>query len=273
MIDTAKWKPISEKPGYVKKKEQRLAYEVFSELEAELRKANLYPDDYFLIDKYFDSPTMLCPDFHDVMCYAQWGNSEGIYIEVDVVIYNEQEKKYERKNFATGKTLKDDSASYDRMQYTAGYIYKLFRGEHFSSPRYIILQTEDKPTVKQLLLRVQDEYRRYLLDNLVHRTDLLPNVADEIGIRSLIIKELPNCLLPEDKLAELVDADNALDLLTKICRHVLEADSFEINDTISSCGSFASELQSREANSCERKNNSADSLDVPPDEDAGDAKT
>ena len=67
-----------------------------------------------------------------------------------------------------------------------------------------------------------------------------------MGIRSLVLHNVTNCELPEEKIQELLDSDNALELLTKICRHVLEPDSFEITDTICACASFASELQQQE---------------------------
>jgi len=64
----------------------------------------------------------------------------------------------------------------------------------------------------------------------------------EVGLRSLIVAELPKCTLPEDKVEELLGSDNALDLLTKICAHILEADTYEINDTISACRSILDEV-------------------------------
>lgn len=37
-----------------------------------------------------------------------------------------------------------------------------------------------------------------------------------IGLRAMILAELPECTVPEDKLKELMDSENTLELLTKI---------------------------------------------------------
>ena len=66
-----------------------------------------------------------------------------------------------------------------------------------------------------------------------------------IGLRAMILAELPQCTVPPDKLKELMDSENALELLTKICEPVCEPNKFEINDLISSCDSFVKELERR----------------------------
>ena len=160
------------------------------------------------------------------------------------IVYDKANNRCERKHFATGKTLAEDSAAYDRMQYIAGYIYKLFAGSNQTPARYILVRNSEKDR-QALLAKIHEEYRNYLLRNLVHKQCELSEVAQGIGLRSMIVHELPKCSLPEDKLEELIQSDNALDLLTKICEPVLEPDSFEINDMISSCDSFAAELKRR----------------------------
>lgn len=245
-IETVVWEPVPDKPNYVTKKGARKVREVFSELEAELKSAGLLPDEYFILDRDFADENMDCPEFCDVICYAQWGSNEGIYLEMDVVYLNEQDTTYVRKNFATGKTLAEDGKSYDRMQYIAGYIYKLFMGDRVTPLRYMIVGKQEQPLREQLHQRLLLEYDSYIRDIFVHKPlDPAENGA-EVGIRSLVLHNVMKCELPEEKIQELLDSDNALELLTKICRHVLEPDSFEITDTICACASFASELQHRE---------------------------
>jgi hypothetical protein len=60
------------------------------------------------------------------MCYAQWGGSEGVYLEVDFLAWDENEHLYKQINFATGKTLGETNEDFDRMQYIAGCIYRAF---------------------------------------------------------------------------------------------------------------------------------------------------
>ena len=243
-IETRIWEPVPEKPGMVRIVSRRKALDVFHDLEEALREADLYPDDYLLIGSEFDNENAEMPEMSDLICYAQWGNNEGIYLEVIIVTLDKEKNCYVRKSFATGKTLADDSASYDRMQYIAGYIYKLFFGSHQQSPRYVMIrnETKDKET---LLRKIREEYREYLMTNFVHKQMETDEVTDEVGLRSLIVHELPKCLIPEGKIDELLSCENALDLLTKLCKPVLEPTAFEINDMISSCDSIAGELERR----------------------------
>ncbi len=168
-IETVMWEPIPDKPDYVRKRGPRKVSDVFAELEASLKSANLYPDEYFILDKYFADENMMCPEFEDVICYAQWGGNEGIYLEVDIVYRNEETDTYVRKNFATGKTLSDDSRSYDRMQYIAGYIYKLFMGEKQIPARYMIVGKKEVALREQLHERILMEYESYVKNIFVHK--------------------------------------------------------------------------------------------------------
>lgn len=242
-IETVVWEPIPDKPNYVTKKSNRKVGEVFLELEMALKEAGLYPDEYLLLNSKFKDENMLCPEFSDVICYAQWGTNEGIYLEVDIVFLNENNNTYERANFATGKSLKEDKNSYDRMQYTAGYIYKLFMGNHQVSPRYRIVSKCEPTLREQVDCKILREYEEYLREIFVIKQCESATVAEEVGIRSLIIANYNKCELTDDKLSELLAVDNSLELLTKICRHVLEPDSFEITDTICACDSFEAELK------------------------------
>lgn len=242
LIETVIWEPVPGKPNYVMKKGFRKVSEVFAELESELKSEGLYPEEYFLLDRDFQNENMLCPEFQDVISYAQWGTNEGIYLEIEVVILNEQSGRYERKSFATGKTLKEDSDSFDRMQYTAGFVYKLFRGDRQISPRYKIIHSDNASSSERAMRKLRKEYAAYMRNVFVHKPVEMTKAGDEVGIRSLILQNISNLELPNSKWEELLDSENSLELLTKICRHVLEPDSFEISDSILACKSFGDEL-------------------------------
>lgn len=245
-IETAIYEPIPDKPGYVTLKERRKVYDVFHEIEQELKNVGLYPDEYFLLDTEFNDEKAVMPDVCKVICYTQWGDSEGIYLDVDFIVYNENAKKYERKSFITGKTLKEDSNAYIRMQFIGGYIYRLLMGDRQVPIRYMITDPGKKDSRKELILRLQQEYRDYVNFNLVTNLGDISEVAAQVGIRSMIISEFHNCTIGDDKLEELLASENALDLLTKICIHVQKPDAFEINDSISSCRSFVEEAKKLE---------------------------
>ena len=137
--------------------------------------------------------------------------------------------------------MREDSYAFDRMQYIAGYIYKLFEGFGQQSSRYV-LQAKNKEVQRDSLMeKIRTEYLDYLKNVFVHNFSDPADVGFEVGIRSMIVSELPNCTLPKDKVNELYYADNSLDVLTKKCFHITKADKFEINDTISSCKSFNEE--------------------------------
>lgn len=224
-------------PDGIRRLKRRNAVDVFNDLVQALKAEDLLPDEYFLLNSHFDNEKTEFPDFSRMSCYAEWGGSEGIYLNVNVW-FRQDDGTYAEKNFVSGKTLAEDEDAFDRMQYIAGYIYKLFCGFHQTPARYLLIRNQEKDFRTRVLDRVTREYFRYLKELLVHkRTDPIAASRD-IGLRSMILAELPNCIVSDDKAQQLLRKKNALDFLTKICGHIAEADSFEINDTISSCWSF-----------------------------------
>ena len=84
VIETQIWEEIPDKKGYVRYVGQRKLVEVFNELEAYLKKEGICPEEYFL-PTHDAQPDTLFPR-GDIRCYAQWGGSEGIYIELEVLV-------------------------------------------------------------------------------------------------------------------------------------------------------------------------------------------
>ena len=135
-IETEIWEPVPDKPGCVQYVGQRKASEVFEDLECFLREENLYPDEYFLLNFDFKRDgNQKIPRIADVICYAQWGGNEGVYLEVEFLAKHPNRDDFSRVNFASGKTLGESSEDFDRMQYIAGRIYKAFTSEGFVSSR------------------------------------------------------------------------------------------------------------------------------------------
>lgn len=237
-IETNIFELIQDKPRMVRIIGRRKAVDVFAELESALKEANLLPDEYFLLDNKFEDENRLVPDLRDVICYANRDGSESIYLDVYLCGYDDVTDKYQRFHFATGKTLREDSYAFDRMQYIAGYIYKLFEGFGQQSSRYV-LQAKNKEVQRDTLMeKIRTEYLDYLKNVFVHNFSDPADVGFEVGIRSMIVSELPNCTLSEDKVNELYYADNSLDVLTKMCFNIARADMLKINDIISSRKSF-----------------------------------
>ncbi len=236
-VETEIYENVPGKPGLVKRVGFRKAADVFDEIKEQLMEADLLPEDYFLMDSAFGDENSVMPDFCEVNAYAVWGGSEGTYLHINLIV--DTGKCYKSVHFLTGKTLSGDRAAHTRMQYIAGVVYEMLMGDHQVPARYFLT---DGPKREQLLKRVEKEYREFTEANLICSSELTRDTLLAIGLRSLIVAELPKCILPEDKVEELISSDNALDLLTKICTHILEADTFEINDTISACRSILDEV-------------------------------
>lgn len=242
IIETQIWEPMPDNPNKLTLTGLRKAKDVFEELCDVLTQEGILPDESFSLSREFDNETAEIPNIEDVCCFAEWGVSEGIYLYVNLFT-RRPGVGLQKIHFATGKTLKGDSDAFDRMQYIAGYIYKLFTGFHETPARYMLVGAKESDIRTELFARVQEEYRSYLRQNLVHNQAMSEKLAAQIGLRSLIVAELPKCMLPDDKAEELMELDNVLDFLTKICSSILEANAFEINDIISSCRSFRQYMQ------------------------------
>lgn len=90
---------------------------MFEELVNFLREENIYSDEYFLLNHYFDNKQDLdMPRIADIFCYAQWGGSEGVYLEIKFAVKHPTENRYTCVNFASGKTLGESSQAFDLMQ-------------------------------------------------------------------------------------------------------------------------------------------------------------
>ena len=136
-IETEIWVPSKEHPNCVKYKGQRNAREVYTEIRDLLKAEDLMPDEYFIISSKFDNINVNVPKVVDVICYAKWGGSEGIYLHVDFIVENTTYNIYEPVNFAVGKSLKETTEAFDRMQYIAGRIYRAFMGDGTVHDRYM----------------------------------------------------------------------------------------------------------------------------------------
>ena len=183
---------------------KRKLVEVFNELEAYLKKEDIYPEEYFL-QTHDARPDTLFPR-GDIRCYAQWGGSEGIYIELEVLVGATKDSSYKIVHIATGKTLDESAEAYDRMQYIAGRIYKAFCGEEFQPSRYCIIDSSEKKEVthERLLKKLGQECTTYMKRELLHKQTLIDDVSGKLGmmmtILSVIKKPKVYAALPKEKI-------------------------------------------------------------------------
>lgn len=257
MIETQIWNKIPEQPGKVEYAGQRKIGEVFKDLCDFLKAENIYPEEYFLLNSRLNEED----DFPecDVECYAQWGGNEGIYLEVILAIYN-RETGAKRISFATGKTLDETGAAYDRMQYIAGRIYKAFCGEGFIPARYMIIPDQKKEiTYNRLISKLEEECTSFMRTELLHKKTGLAEVSRKLGMMLTvlsIIKEPGNYAdLTADKVEELYCAENILERICGMCNRISEADDFEIADIIASAPSLLQESAEQTVEKSEPKEN------------------
>lgn len=121
-IDTDRWSEPDEQHR-VKHLGMIKAQDAFDKLEAHLKSKNMLPDDYFLFSpENFNNGAGELPDFMTAICHTNFGDSEGIYI--DIVL--ESDKR--RTRFATGKTLKEDADAFFQMSRIAAECSLMLNG-------------------------------------------------------------------------------------------------------------------------------------------------
>lgn len=128
-IELEVWEPHPEKKGMVRFVKQRGMQEVFDELSDSLKENGILPDEYFLLSPWAKEKVLI-PRDASVRVRTRWGGNEGIYIDVHF------DSPSGSIQFATGKTLDETGEAYDRMNFIAGFIYKSFCGEGYSSTRH-----------------------------------------------------------------------------------------------------------------------------------------
>ncbi len=236
MIETQIWNTIPEQPGKLKYAGQRKIGEVFKELCDYLKAENILPEEYFLLNSRLNEDD----DFPkcDFECYAQWGNSEGIYLEVTLITYENSTAK--RINFAIGKTLAETGEAYDRMHYIAGRIYKAFCGERNIPVRYMIVGNGRNQEVNydRLISKLEKECSDFMRSEFLHKQTSVGEVSQKLGMMLTIlsvIKDPRNYAdLTADKIEELYCTEHILERLAGMCNRIYKADDFEIADMIAS---------------------------------------
>ena len=187
----------------------RTGQEVYGELKHRLEGMGYLPDEYLLLDADWEGGKMI-PKDADIFCTTDYGDSEGIYLDVYLKWYEEDGKPV-LKTFATGKTLGESGADMDRMFLISSAITKAFHGEHGTYVRFQRL--EDRTKSEGAVLHLTPKEKRVLMDALLEQrtrqekqmTDterLLRRMAgsitaymDEVGARPLHMSTVDRAVL------------------------------------------------------------------------------
>ena len=125
-IEVDKWVP-SKKPGMVKHAGMISSQEAWEALKKHLEGVGLMPDEYFLPGRWdYDDKAQL-PDYFKASCDVNWGCSEGIYLDI-TLLYWDENKQLQRFDFATGKTLGRSGDDFLHMSRIAGECSMMLNG-------------------------------------------------------------------------------------------------------------------------------------------------
>ncbi len=136
IIELEQWRPSEEDPRKLEYAGQPTAQEVFEELKYRLESMGYLPDEYFLLDDHWKDGREI-PKEADIFCIVDYGGSEGVYLDVYLKWYDENQKKSITKSFITGKTLGENGNDLDRMFLISSAITKAFHGDHATHARYM----------------------------------------------------------------------------------------------------------------------------------------
>ena len=141
IIETEIWKRSPDNPRALIFDSQRVALDIFNELETHLKTEGRMPDEYFLFDARGSwKDGALFPRDAQVLCSVNYGGSEGVWLDISVQ-YEKEVYEYSRENgvlgwhkrtviepFATGKTLGETIDDLDKMNLVASSVTAAFYG-------------------------------------------------------------------------------------------------------------------------------------------------
>ena len=136
VIELERWKPSEEDPRKLEYAGQPAAQQVFEELKDWLEGMGYLPDEYFLMGDEWNNGREI-PRGADIICKVDYGESEGVYLDIGLTWYDKEQKRYVIKDFITGKTLGENGNDLDRMYLTASAVTKAFHGDHATHSRYM----------------------------------------------------------------------------------------------------------------------------------------
>ena len=136
MIEFDRWKPSAEDSRKLEYAGQRTAEEVFEELKHRLEGQGYLPDEYFDLRDEWENGREI-PRGADLFCTVDYGESEGVYVDVYLKWYDKEQKKSVTESFIVGKTLGANGNDLDRMFLTASAITKAVHGDHATYARHM----------------------------------------------------------------------------------------------------------------------------------------
>ena len=211
IIELEQWRPSGNDPRKLEYAGQPTAQEVFEELKHRLEGMGYLPDEYFLMDSEWENGRAI-PKGADIFCTTDYGASEGVYLNVYLKWYDENQKKSITKSFITGKTLGENGSDLDRMFLISSAITKAFHGDHATHARYMkiggmeddtggavvhLSQQEQKTIIEALVeQRERQEQAMSQTEQLLRRmTGSITEYVNEVGMRPLRMSDFDKAVL------------------------------------------------------------------------------
>lgn len=211
VIEFERWEPSADDPRKLEYAGQRPAAEVFEELKHRLESRGCLPDEYFLLDSFWENGREI-PKDADIFCTTDYGASEGVYLDAYLKWFDKGQEKHVTQKFLTGKTLGENGSDLDRMFLVSSAITKAFHGDNATHARYmkiggveedadgsvVYLSQQEKKVIIEALVeqRERQEQAMSQTEQLLRRmTGSITEYVNTVGMRPLWMSDYDKAIL------------------------------------------------------------------------------
>ena len=169
VIEFERWEPSADDPRNLEYAGQRPAAEGFEELKHRLESRGCLPDEYFLLDSFWENGREI-PKDADIFCTTDYGASEGVYLDAYLKWFDKGQEKHVTQKFLTGKTLGENGSDLDRMFLVSSAITKAFHGDNATHARYMKIGGVEEDTGGRVVHLSQQE-EQVIIEALVEQRE------------------------------------------------------------------------------------------------------
>nr|WP_325223384.1 hypothetical protein [uncultured Oscillibacter sp.] len=162
-------KPSADDPRKLEYAGQRTAAEVFEELKHRLESQGYLPDEYFLLDSFWENGQEI-PKDAGIFCTTDYGGSEGGYLDAYLKWFDKGQEKHVTQKLLTGKTLGENGNDLDRMFLISSAITKAFHGDNATHARYMKIGGVEEDTGGSVVHLSQQE-KKVIIEALVEQRE------------------------------------------------------------------------------------------------------
>ena len=211
VIEFERWEPSADDPRELEYVGQRTASDVFQELKHRLESQGCLPDEYFLLDSFWENGREI-PKDADIFCTTDYGASEGVYLDAYLKWFDKGQEKHVTQKFLTGKTLGENGSDLDRMFLVSSAITKAFHGDNATHARYmkiggveedadgsvVYLSQQEKKVIIEALVEQRERQEQAMgqTEQLLRRmTGSITEYVNTVGMRPLRMSDFDKAVL------------------------------------------------------------------------------